>query len=87
MKAKPLTQVELHNQLAPEIVASIVRPVLVAGGDLTDVMVLTESVLVGVAQALARLGLGMDPIEAIAREATRRRDELRLLDARKEPNQ
>lgn len=39
---------ELHNQLAGEIVKSIVKPPLEAGGTFADVYALLESVIVGV---------------------------------------
>jgi hypothetical protein len=41
-------QTELHNQLAGEIVKSIIRPVLDSGGRMSDVLVLLESVVLGV---------------------------------------
>jgi hypothetical protein len=42
------TQHEIHNQIAGPIVASIVRPVIEAGGKMTDVLVVLESVILGV---------------------------------------
>lgn len=51
-----MTQTELHNKLAGEIVRSIVKPPLEAGGQFTDVLVLLESVVVGVLLAGVRLG-------------------------------
>ena len=51
-------QTELHNRLAGEIVASIVKPVMASGGDFTDVLVLTESVVLGVVLCLAKHGSG-----------------------------
>lgn len=49
-------QVELHNKLAGEIVASIVKPVIGSGGQPTDVLVLTESVVLGVMLCLSTHG-------------------------------
>lgn len=49
-------QAALHNRLAGQIAASIIKPVLEAGGTTTDVMVLTESVITGVALACIKLG-------------------------------
>lgn len=49
-------QAELHNRLAGQIVASIVRPPIQAGGSHTDVLVLMESVVVGVMLTCAKLG-------------------------------
>jgi hypothetical protein len=50
-----MTPSELHNKLAGEIVASIVKPVVESGGGRGDVLVLTESVVLGVLLALQRL--------------------------------
>jgi len=45
---------ELHNRLAGQIVRSIVAPVIEAGGDRTNILVLTESVVVGIVEFCAR---------------------------------
>lgn len=45
---------DLHNKLAGEIVKSIVRPILEAGGERTAILVLTESVVTGVVEFCAR---------------------------------
>ncbi len=50
------TQTELHNRIAGQIVASIVKPPLEAGGGPTDVLVLLESVIFGVVLAIVKLG-------------------------------
>lgn len=50
------TQSDLHNELAGTIVASIVKPPLEAGGGVTDVLVLLESVILGVILAGVKLG-------------------------------
>lgn len=65
-------QVALHNQLAGGIVASIVEPVIEAGGSLSDVMVLTESVIVGVALVTIKLG-GTDKVLDIILAAAKAR--------------
>ena len=49
-------QAELHNRLADQIVASIVRPPLEAGGQFTEVLALLESVIVGVILAGVKVG-------------------------------
>lgn len=49
-------QAELHNELAGQIVASIVKPPLETGGDMTDVLILLESVIMGVMLMTAKLG-------------------------------
>lgn len=71
-------QTDLHNRLAGEIVASIVRPVYDAGGGPTDVMVLTESVLVGVALACIRLGGDDTVLDVMFERAKKRLAEIRL---------
>jgi hypothetical protein len=43
-----MTPAEVHNHHAPLIVESIIRPVLEAGGDTTDIMVMLETVVSGV---------------------------------------
>ena len=77
-------QAELHNRLAGEIVTSIVRPVITSGGKTTDVMVLTESVLVGVALACIRLGGDEMVLDVIFERARERLAELRLKDIKTE---
>lgn len=69
---------ELHNKLAGEVVASIVRPILGGGGATEDVMVLTESVLVGVALVCIKLGGDNLVLEVMFERAKRRLAELRL---------
>jgi hypothetical protein len=49
-------QTELHNKLAGEIVASIVKPVIESGGKYTDILVLTESVILGIVLYLSKQG-------------------------------
>jgi len=43
-----LAATELHNRLAKEIVAKIVNEPIMAGGTMADILILCESVLVGV---------------------------------------
>jgi len=43
-----MTPHEIHQRDAPRIVESIIRPMLDAGGDQFDVMVMLESVVAGV---------------------------------------
>ena len=49
-------QHELHNRIAGPIVASIVKPIIESGGECTDILVLLESVIVGVSLAIVKLG-------------------------------
>lgn len=71
---------ELHNKAAGEIVASIIRPTMLAGGTTEDVMVLTESVLVGVALATIKLGGDEKVLDAMFEAAKQRLAEIRLKD-------
>lgn len=50
------TQNEIHNKLAGQIVAAIVKPPIDAGGEYTDVLVVLESVIVGVMLVVTKLG-------------------------------
>ena len=47
-------QSDLHNKLAGEIVRSIIQPVLKREDQYPDIMVITESVLVGVVLCLRK---------------------------------
>jgi hypothetical protein len=71
-------QTELRNRIAGEIVASIVRPPLEAGGGPTDVLVVLESVIGGVFLALVKLGGDVPVIEAVTERAKERLTKLRL---------
>ncbi len=73
-------QSELHNALAGPVVASIVRPVIEAGGEPSDVMVLAESVIVGVALACIKLGGDDRVLDIMFERAKERLAELRLKD-------
>jgi len=75
-----MTQSELHNKLAGPVVASIVKPVIENGGQPEDVMVLTESVLVGVALACIKLGGDDRVLDVMFERARERLAELRLKD-------
>jgi hypothetical protein len=50
------TQSEIHNHVAGEIVKAIVKPPLEAGGQFTDVLVILESVILGVMLMAVKLG-------------------------------
>lgn len=73
-------QSDLHDQLAGQIVTSIVKPVLSSGGSTGDVLVLTESVLVGVALAVIRLGGDKRVLDHMFERAQVRLAEIRLKD-------
>jgi hypothetical protein len=51
-----MNQSEIHNQIAGPIVASIVKPVIESGGGMTDVLVVLESVILGVVLFGVKLG-------------------------------
>lgn len=74
----PIDQAALHNQLAGDIVKSIVKPVLETGGTFTEVMVLTESVLVGIALAGVKLGGDEKMLDLMVGRARARLAEIRL---------
>lgn len=71
-------QAELHNQIAGQIVASIIRPVVESGGSTADVMILTESVVTGVALACIKLGGDERVLDVVFERAKERLATLRL---------
>lgn len=73
-------QVDLHNQLAGEIVKSIIKPVYAAGGGPTDVLVLTESVLICVALYIIKTGGDNLVLDLMVDRARERLAEIRLRD-------
>ncbi len=73
-------QSALHNKLAGEIVASIVRPVIDSGGSYSNVLVLFESVTVGVMLVVAKLGGDNVVLDAVLQGARDRLAEMRLTD-------
>lgn len=74
------TQAELHNRLAGQIVSQVVGTPIAAGGRVSDVMVLTESVLVGVALACIKLGGDEKVLDLLFEQAKQRLAEARLRD-------
>lgn len=75
-----VNQTALHNELAGKIVRSIVEPVARNGGTAVDVMVLTESVLVGVTLAMVKLGGDEAVLDTMVENARKRLAEIRLKD-------
>lgn len=61
-----MDQAALHNQLAGNIVASIVKPPMQAGGSISDVLVLLESVVLGVALVAREYGFDERAIDSLA---------------------
>ena len=74
------TQSEIHNRLAGQIVASIVKPPLEAGGNLTDVLVLMESVVTGVLSAVVKLGRDGPVLDLFIEGVRERMANIRLKD-------
>lgn len=77
-------QSDIHNRLAGQIVASIVKPPLEAGGQFTDVLVLLESVIVGVLLVGVKLGGDEIVFDAVVERVKQRLAELRLKDIKTE---
>jgi hypothetical protein len=71
---------ELHNRLATQIVALIVNEPIAAGGTLSDVMALCESVLVGIVLRCFELGSDVKVLDLIAGRVTERLAKARLED-------
>lgn len=68
----------LHNKMAGEIVAQIVKPTLQAGGEWADVLVLLESVIAGIILTAALPGSERQIFAALTSAVERRIDELKL---------
>ena len=56
---------ELHNRLAKQIVREMVGEPIAAGGTMSDIMMLCESVLVGVMIECFRLGSDVKMLDVI----------------------
>jgi len=70
----------IHNRSAGELVRQIVRPTIDAGGTMTDVLVLLESVVTGVLELSVKLGGDNAVLDVFAEGVRRRMAELRLAD-------
>jgi len=80
---------DLHNELAPKIVAEIVRPTINNGGKTSDVLVLLESVAGGVLATLEIMaggGADRDQVVGGLLEGVRQRWDQILEDRRKSAN-
>lgn len=71
-------QAELHNKIAGEIVAAIVKPPLAAGGGFTDVLVVLESVILGVMLIAVKLGGDEIVLDEVVKHVKERLAEQRL---------
>jgi hypothetical protein len=72
------TQHEIHNRLAGEIVRQIVTPPLEAGGEFTDVLVVLESVILGVMLVGVKLGGDEIVLDEVVKAVKARLAEQRL---------
>lgn len=73
-----MTPSDVHNATAPGLVRQIVQPTLVAGGEFSDVMVLLESVIVGVMLVAVKLGGDDKVLVKLVDGVTQRMAEARL---------
>jgi len=73
-----MTPLEIHNRDAGRIVAEIVKPTLDAGGQMTDVLVLLESVVTGVLSVAVKLGGDNAVLDVFIAGVRQRMAELRL---------
>jgi hypothetical protein len=71
---------ELHNRLAKQIVSQIVHEPIAAGGTMSDVMMLCESVLVGVVLGCFQLGSEVKAFDLIVTRVKERLAKVRLED-------
>jgi hypothetical protein len=78
--------VELHNRLAKQIVSMIVHEPIVAGGTMSDIMFLCESVLVGVVLRCFQLGSDERALDAIVSQVKERLAKVRLEDLKPDGN-
>jgi hypothetical protein len=71
---------EVHNRLAKQIVSQIVNEPIAAGGNISDVMVACESVLVGVVLGCFQLGSDVKAFDLIVGRVKDRLARIRLED-------
>lgn len=71
-------QTKLHNELAGQIVGQIVRPVIESGGSYTEVLVLLESVILGVMLMAVKLGGDEIVFDTVVERVKQRLAECRL---------
>lgn len=69
---------DLHNRLANQIVSQILHEPMAAGGTVSDVMMLCESVLVGVVIGCFELGNDVKALDLIVGRAKERLAAVRL---------
>jgi len=71
---------ELHNRLAKKIIHEIVHEPIAAGGRMSDIMMLCESVLVGVMIECFQLGSDVKMLDIIVGRVKERLAKVRLED-------
>jgi hypothetical protein len=79
-KLDDVAATEVHNRLAKQIVSQIVNEPIAAGGNISDVMVLCESVLVGVVLRCFQLGRDEQAFDLIVGRVKDRLAKIRLED-------
>jgi hypothetical protein len=75
---------ELHNRVARQVVAQIINETKAAGGSYSDLLVICESVLVGVIVECFRLGHDSKVIDLVFAAAKARLARVRLGDLQAE---
>jgi hypothetical protein len=78
--------VELHNRLAKQVISTIVHEPIAAGGTVSDIMFLCESVLVGVLLHCFQLGSDERALDAIVSQVKERLAKVLLEDLKPEGN-
>ena len=76
----PEAATQLHNRVARQVVAQIINETKAAGGSYLDLLVICESVLVGVVVECFRLGHDSKIIELLFTAAKARLAKVRLED-------
>lgn len=82
MSARERLLTELHNRMAPEIVKLIVRETTKVGGTPKDILLITESVVMGVVLAVVKLGGDEKVLDVMIDSVRARLAEARLGDLR-----
>lgn len=77
---------ELHNRLAKQIVEQIVNEPIASGGGMSDVVMLCESVLVGVVLGCFQLGSDVKVLDVIVGRVKERVAKVRLEDLKAKGN-
>jgi hypothetical protein len=79
-KLDDVTATEVHNRLAKQIVSRIVNEPIAASGNISDVMLLCESVLVGAVLGCFQLGGDVKAFDLIVGHVKDRLAKIRLED-------